>query len=307
MSSITAYCPTCGNLIDVAGSQYCTQCTDRALAHAPTSTPAPAEAASADGKLGVRTGFLVWLASLALILGFQVVALIAYIVFKNVRTGEIPRELVIDPLIVILSIVSSFPAHVLTLVLCWLVVTGAGRRPFWLTLGWGWHPQFKWVHAVALAFLMQGLNYLLENSLPHHETELERLLGLGFGVRVTVAALAVLTAPLVEEVVYRGVLYSGIERAWGKAAAICLVTILFAGVHFWQYRESAAALTAIFLLSLVLTLLRAATGKLLPCVATHLVYNAIQAIALIAIPDRMTNASPVNSALIAIFQSPGLS
>ncbi len=282
---------------------------DRALALdlASAPPPAPITADSQDVKWGVRTGLLVWLSSVALILLFQMIAIIVYFVFKRVTTAEVARDILSDPLIIILSIISAFPAHILTLLLCWLVVTGVGRRPFWQSLGWGWHPQFKWVHAVALAFLMLGLNYLLDKSLPHQETELEKLLKLGLGVRLTVAALAVLTAPLVEEVVYRGLLYTGIERSWGKTAAISLVTILFAGVHFYQYRESVAALTAILLLSLVLTLLRAATGKLLPCVATHLVYNSIQAIALIAMPEQMADGSPAYSALIASFLSPGLS
>jgi len=291
--------------MDVTESQVCSKCNERGIETAPALAPAaPQPADSQDGKWGARTGLLVWLSSVALILVFQIVAVIAYIMYKRVTNGEVTLT---DPLVIILSIVSAFPAHIVTLLVCWLVVTGVGRRPFWQTLGWGWHPQFKWVHAVALAFLMLMLNYLLEQYLPHQETELEKLLKLGLGIRLTVAALAVLTAPLVEEVVYRGVLYSGIERAWGKTAAVCLVTILFAGVHFYQYRESIAALTAILLLSLVLTMLRAATGKLLPCVATHLVYNGLQAIALIAMPEQAADRSPAFSALIAILLIPGLS
>src|SRR5262245_2298918 len=308
MSSIPGYCLKCGDPIDLTDSQVCPKCTERApsLAAEPRA-PAAITADSQDVKWGVRSGILVWLSSVALILIFQLVAIIAYFFYKGVTITEVTRDSLRDPLIIILSIVSAFPAHILTLLICWLVVTRVGRRPFWQSLGWGWHPQFKWVHAVALAFLMLGLNYLLENSLPHQETELEKILKLGFGVRLTVAALAVLTAPLVEEVVYRGLLYSGIEWTWGKPAAISLVTILFAGVHYFQYRESIAALTAILLLSLVLTLLRAATGKLLPCVATHLVYNGIQAIALIAMPEQMADGSPAYSALIAVFLSPVLS
>jgi uncharacterized protein len=304
MSSINSYCPACGNLVEVAGSQYCANCS----APNPASASGPATVRVQDKWAEMRTGLLVWLGSYVLIVGFQVLAFIVYLVFTGPENGgRITIQMLSDPLFVTLTFLSAFPAHILTLLLCWLIVTRRGRRPFWQSLGWGWHPQFKWVHAVALAFLMLGLNYLLERSLPHQQTELEKLLKLGFAVRLTVAALAVLTAPLVEELVYRGVLYSGIERALGKPAAVAVVTILFAGVHYIQYRASIAVLTAIFLLSLVLTVLRAATGKLLPCVATHLVYNGIQAIALIAVPDQIIEGSPVNSALIVIFQSPGLS
>jgi hypothetical protein len=227
----------------------------------------------------------VWFASVALIVGLPLITGLGYLVIKALQTGQMPQSLESDFGLVLVSVTSTFPAHLLTLLICWLVVTGRGRRPFLQTLGWGWHPQFKWVHAVGLAFLMMGVAVLSEKFLPHRETDLEKLLKLGLSVRILVAALAVLTAPLVEEVIYRGVLYTGIERDLGRSYGIVAVTFLFALVHVPQYWGSYAAITAIVSLSLVLTLLRAWTGKLLPCVATHLVYNGAQAVALLVAPD----------------------
>jgi uncharacterized protein len=250
---------------------------------------------------GPGTGLLIWMGSIGLLFGFNVIALLIWMLDRWRDTGEFPRGLEMDWLFAVLSIVSTFPAHLLTLLICWRVVTGSGRRPFWQTLGWSWHTQFKWVHAVALAFLMIGFGYLIDRVLPSQETELERLLRMGTTVRVLVASLAVLTAPLVEEVVYRGVLYTGIERAWGKSAAIVLVTFLFAGVHYFQYRSSYAALAVIVSLSLVLTLLRAATGKLLPCIATHLVYNGLNAVFLLLAPEEMLGTETAKTAVAAVY------
>jgi len=95
----------------------------------------------------------------------------------------------------------------------------------------------------------------------------------------------VLTAPMIEEIVYRGVIYSSVEGLMGKGAAVTFVTLLFALVHAPQYWGSVAALASILSLSFVLTLLRAWTGKLLPCFATHLVYNSVQALALLVASD----------------------
>jgi membrane protease YdiL (CAAX protease family) len=245
---------------------------------------------------------LAWFASVALLFGLQIIAVIIYLVIKLKETGELPKVFVIDWLIAVLSIATTFPAHLLTLLVCWLVVTGRGKRPFLQTLGWSWHPQFKWVHAVGLAFLMMAVAFVLEKFLPHKETDLEKLLKLGTSVRVMVAALAVFTAPLVEEVVYRGVLYEGLERTWGKWAAVGGATLLFALVHVPQYWGSYAAITAILSLSLVLTLLRAWTGKILPCVATHLIYNGVQAVALLAAPDKMPDASRQKAVALAVWQ-----
>ncbi len=260
----------------------------------------------ADRLWGAGAGILMWLASVALVVGVPIIPGVIYLATKVYRAGQMPQVIENDLGLVLISVASTFPAHLLTLLMCWLVVTALGRRPFWRTLGWEWHPQFKWVHAVGLAFLMIGAAFLFERFLPHRETELEKLLKLSLSVRVMVAALAVLTAPLVEEVVYRGVLYTGIERDWGKGAGIVAVTILFALVHVPQYRQSYAAVAAIVSLSLVLTLIRAWTGKLLPCVAAHLVYNGVMAVALLFAPEEMAGQNPNQAALIALLQSLGL-
>ncbi|MBO0863268.1 MAG: CPBP family intramembrane metalloprotease [Chloracidobacterium sp.] len=202
---------------------------------------------------------------------------------------------------ILVTVGSTLPAHLLILLICWLVVTWRGRRSFWRTLGWEWFPQFKWVHAVGLALLMFGVALVLQKLLPHHETDLEKLLLRGYPVRLMIAFLAVVTAPLVEEVVYRGVLYGGIEKTFGKRAAILVVTLLFAGVHVQQYWGSVASLATIFLLSFVLTTLRAWTGKLLPCVATHLVFNGIQAAILLLAPDEAVMSQPDRAALMIIW------
>jgi membrane protease YdiL (CAAX protease family) len=188
----------------------------------------------------------------------------------------------------------------------WMFVTRFGRRPFWRSLGWGWIPQFRLVHAIGLAFLMLGVAILLEHTLPHKETDLEKYLKMGTSIRIMFAALAVVTAPLIEEIVYRGVVYSTVEGLRGKVAAVIFVTLLFALVHAPQYWGSAAALTAILSLSFVLTLLRAWTGKLLPCFATHLVYNLVQALALLVASDEASRNQTGQIALTLVWRILGL-
>jgi membrane protease YdiL (CAAX protease family) len=78
-----------------------------------------------------------------------------------------------------------------------------------------------------------------------------------------------------------------------------LVTFIFALVHVPQYWGSVAAITAIVSLSLVLTLLRAWTGSLLPCVATHFVYNGVQAVFLLLAPEKALETVPQHSATAA--------
>ena len=242
-------------------------------------------------RWGAWTGLLVWLGSVLLLIGFNVVGVMAYFGIRFYQTREIPQDISLDWLMALLTILSTFPAHLLTLLICWWVMTGRGRHSWRESLGWDWHPQFKWVHAVALACLMIGAGLGFERLLDHQETDLEKLLKLGASIRYAVALLAVFSAPLVEELVYRGVLYQGFERSVGRTSSVLLVTLLFALVHVPQYWGSQAALAAILSLSLVLTLLRAYTGKLLPCIATHFVFNGIQAVVLLASGDEALDPS----------------
>lgn len=208
--------------------------------------------------------------------GFLLMLDAAFRIYIKISQGQMP-EIQMNPAIAIVSLGLTMIFQLAGLAAAWMYITRFGKRPFWQTLGWGWHPKFKLQHAIGLAVLMLGVAVVCEKLLPHQETDLEKILKLGLPVRLLMASLAVLTAPLIEEVIYRGVIFSTLEKLWGSVAAIVLVTALFASVHVPQYWASPAAITAILSLSLVLTLLRAWTGKILPCFVTHLVYNGIQA------------------------------
>ena len=244
---------------------------------------------------------MVWAGSVAALFLFQLVALVLFVGIRMAILNERP-SVQLTPPIALVSLAGTLVAHIVTLGGCWLVVTAGGVRPFLKTLGWRWHHQFKWVHAVALAVAMLGLGFALEKTLPNGETDFEKLLQLSASVRVAVALLAVLTAPFVEEVVYRGVLYTAIAESKGWKLAVVVVTVLFALVHAPQYWGSPAAIVAIVSLSLVLTLVRAVTGQLLPCVATHLIFNGIQAVTLLVAPPNRSQATPgVVSAILRTF------
>ncbi|NBO65100.1 MAG: CPBP family intramembrane metalloprotease, partial [Acidobacteria bacterium] len=253
-----------------------------------------------DIRWGPLAGLATWVTSVALLIGLQLIALAIYLFIRYRETGTVPVTFELDQLMAILTIALTFPAHLLTLVVCWLVITDRGRRPFRQAIGWAWHPQFRWIHAVAFAFLMLGVAFSFEKLLPHRETDMEKLLRMGATVRYLVAALAVLTAPLVEELVYRGILYAGIEKRFGAPMGVAVVTLLFALVHVPQYWGSVAAISAILTLSLALTLLRSFTGRILPCIAIHLVYNGIQAVGLLVGDESMQEVSPAKTALVLL-------
>jgi membrane protease YdiL (CAAX protease family) len=96
--------------------------------------------------------------------------------------------------------------------------------------------------------------------------------------------MATFTAPIVEEVIYRGILYSAFQRALGSGIAIAAVTLLFALVHVPQYYPSYSTIGLLVLLSLILTLIRARTNNLWPCIVLHTIFNGFQSVLLILEP-----------------------
>jgi membrane protease YdiL (CAAX protease family) len=81
--------------------------------------------------------------------------------------------------------------------------------------------------------------------------------------------------------IYRGLLYRALEKAAGVGVAIGIVSLLFAGVHVFQYRNNLAVIVVITLLSITLTVTRAITGKVLPAFIIHLVFNGIQSVLIV--------------------------
>lgn len=291
MSSTVSFCPTCGRALTAGPGAYCPQCSP--AFHPEPTTPPQSGAKWSD----LLWAFVVWGVSGPFLLTLDY--LFRFVLWLSNRS--LP-EVQLTQTAVIFLLAVTLVMQLAGLAAAWMFVTRFGRRPFWRTLGWRWIPQFKLVHAIGLAILMLGVAFLLEYTLPHKETDLEKFLKMGRGVRIMVAALAVVTAPLIEEVIYRGVIYSSVEGLMGKGAAVTLVTLLFALVHAPQYWGSVAALTAIVSLSFVLTLLRAWTGNLLPCFVTHLVYNGIQAVALLLAPEGAINNQPNQAALALVWQ-----
>jgi membrane protease YdiL (CAAX protease family) len=64
--------------------------------------------------------------------------------------------------------------------------------------------------------------------------------------------------------------------------AVVCVTTLFAGVHVVQYAGAWVTLLGLILLSLILTLVRARTGSILPSVIIHFVNNAFFSVIIVA-------------------------
>lgn len=234
----------------------------------------------------------VWFASVLLIIVVPAAFLLPYLAMQDppiTATEQIAEFAKSNPTAIILQMAAILPAHFLTLLLAWMVVTRIRRYSFTTSLGWRQN-GFRWWHycLILAAFFVAAM--IVGAFFPEKENDLIRILRSSRSAVYIVAFVATVTAPLVEEVVYRGVLYSAFQRRVGVIAAFLVVTFLFALVHVPQYYPSYSTIFLLTVLSLTLTGIRVISGNLLPCIILHTLFNGLQSLLLILEPH--INAIP---------------
>jgi membrane protease YdiL (CAAX protease family) len=229
---------------------------------------------------------VMWISSVLAIVMVPSIFLLPYVVLQKPTAaadqslGEFLQK---DPTAIILQIVAIIPAHLLTLLLAWAIVTKFNRFSFKETLGWQ-SGGMTWRHYALILVFFFAVAGVVSYYVPEQENDLTRILQSSRVAVFLVAFMATFTAPIVEEVIYRGILYSAFQRAVGSGIAIAAVTLLFALVHVPQYLPSYSTIGLLVLLSLILTLIRARTNNLWPCIVLHTIFNGFQSVLLILEP-----------------------
>ncbi|MEF8788007.1 MAG: CPBP family intramembrane glutamic endopeptidase [Planctomycetota bacterium] len=133
-----------------------------------------------------------------------------------------------------------------------LLVVGAGT---YLAVGWG------------QATILRKLGMSPE-AVPQQQAV--KIIGQSSSTVVwaSMIGFAVLVAPVVEETVFRGVLYLPIRSRLGPVAAGLIVSIIFAAIHHYVW-----GFPQLLVIGLILTAVFEATGTLLVPVAVHALYN----------------------------------
>jgi membrane protease YdiL (CAAX protease family) len=232
------------------------------------------------------TAFAFWVASVLFIIFVPGVLLIGYLGTHEPRISD-PDQLVefakTDPTSIMLQLVAIIPAHLFTILLAWLIITKNRRYSFRDMLGWKWG-GVRWWHFLIILIGFFILTGVVGNYFPEQENDMIRMLESSRSAVFIVAFIATFSAPLVEEVVYRGVLYSAFQRALGVPAAFIIVTLMFSLVHVPQYWPSYPTIFLLTLLSVILTSIRVRTNNLLPCIVMHMIFNGVQSVFLILRP-----------------------
>lgn len=243
----------------------------------------------------------VWILSVVAIVIFPAFFVIPYMIINRGMTAEAFQA---DKMFNILSLAAVFPAHFFTLLVAYFVATRNKQYSLNQTLGFE-SGGFRWWHYPLVLIPLFGAAVIVSFLIPEGDNDLLKVLRSSYTATILVAIFATFTAPLVEEVVYRGILYSALQRTMGAPGAIAVVTICFASVHVLQYWGSPGTILMICLLSLVLTLVRWKTDNLLPCIILHTIINGLQAIFLVAEPylpkPEPTGIEPAATAILKLF------
>lgn len=300
-------------------------------------------------------GIGTWLSSIIVLFIFPTIALIPYaIILQSKGIKPEPQFLSTDPTGVLLVVLSTIPIHIITALIVWSVVTNwhkrflaklfvierqswKEKRPFVRWLGLEWKSWFEVVSVIGFTLALFFIAGLLAYFIGGEETEIDRMLKVSPNVRYAFAFIAAFTAPIAEELVYRGVLYPASRKMPGMtlafigtillaatplvwlagsnksnalkllfAAVICLavaiiiaytslkehrnviavieVSLLFTLIHVPQYIANPGVIAAILLLSISITTVRAVTGRLLPCIILHFIFNGVQAVQIVLQP-----------------------
>lgn len=149
-------------------------------------------------------------------------------------------------------------------------------------------PRDLWwllVGAVCQFVLMPIVNWPLQQLFPDQfsaervSERAESLADSATGLWVVALVLVVVFgAPLVEEIVYRGMIQTGFVASWGPVAGVVAASAMFAGIHF-----SWPEFPALFAFALVLGAGRHRAGRLGPAIMAHVGFNACGLLAVAAL------------------------
>ena len=95
----------------------------------------------------------------------------------------------------------------------------------------------------------------------------------GTAVAIASLILFVIIAPILEEYLFRGVIFDSFNSAFGLWASVAISSVAFTSFHLLDYFDYPHALLAIFLLAVLLAILRYKSQSITHSIICHASYN----------------------------------
>ena len=219
----------------------------------------------------------------------NILVALAYALIQPTLHAHLTKEkLSTDPFF-LLALQTVF--YGLVLAYTYALVAVSHAQPFWAMLRWRRMTPGKMLAClVGGAFLTVAIA-LLPPVLPDaKQFPLENLFN-SRAAAYAIGAFAILVAPFMEEMIFRGILFGIFESQVGLRFAILMTAILCGGLHVPEYWGAWNHMFLIFLVGLVFSLARGRSGSLAPSVFLHVGYNASMMIALFLSTQHFRNLS----------------
>ena len=170
-----------------------------------------------------------------------------------------------------------------SVLLVWLIEKNApslGKAHFWENIGFVRRPVSFGRKIFIPALLGVAMGYFSATIIVERgvqpDTPLNKAMG-GPHAAWTIPAfifLALIVAPFVEEITFRGYFFEVLKRLKGQRLAFYVIALTFGALHMAQYWGDWMAITVIMIMGFVLTGLRVFAGTTAASVTTHYFYNA---------------------------------
>ena len=238
----------------------------------PEVTPTANEASVPPTPWTLRNLLVLIITGLLALLAANFLVLAGYAVLQPTMGWPGTSQVVYNNPFMLLALQTVFHGLLLLTVYLFLVVNH--HLPFWATLMWRTPAATKgllyFLGGIVLAAGIQMMPALLPDREDFPLTRLFTSPEAGYAI----SAFAVLIAPFMEELIFRGVLFSFFEHLVGLRFAVVGTAVLFAALHVQEYWGAWNHVFLILVVGLVFSGARGLTKSLVPGVMLHLAYNA---------------------------------
>ena len=162
----------------------------------------------------------------------------------------------------------------------WMVLKQRYGKPVFASLGWRrsrLNLVFVAVGGIVMAFAVSALGVLFRT--PKIASPFDKLMSTKLSL-AAFAVVAVVLAPLFEELLFRGFIQPLFSRTFGTIAGIVLTAALFGALHGFEYSWVWQYALLISLVGVVLGILRTKTNSIIPSTVMHGFFNAVSMAAL---------------------------
>lgn len=200
-----------------------------------------------------------------------ILALAAYSALRPVVGWSLPSRALAQNTFFLLGV--QLAAYILIFGYIYILVVYHYGLAFWEGMHWGRLSLRTLLRYVAGGILLTLTIQTAAAFFPDKGTfPLEKMFS-SQDASYALAIFAVLIGPFMEELIFRGVLFSIFEARAGLIFAVVATAVLFAAMHIPEYSGAWNHVLFIFAVGLALSIVRALTRSLAPCVILHVTYN----------------------------------